>query len=248
MSPGPARLAPSPMTTKIPVPMIAPTPSAVRSRAPTARLRVWCSSPDSAMRTSVLLVMNGPTWRAVTAISSLRVSGGRVGNRLDGRRRSVLEGSGPSAAGWPQGRLRSLEILHHPDHDAAGCGQVDEVDAHTGVGDLPEQLPERAWPVLDRRHDDVSLAADHETRLLGGAARARSIIDEKVDDLLWPELLAGAPCDVDSGLAKGGSELGEHVGPVRQDEHQVLRHRPGLPRAAISYMFGWSPHRRRDRS
>src|SRR3954451_12348517 len=52
---GPESPMPSASTTKMPVPMIAPTPKAVRSRAPTAFLRVWPSSLVSAISSSVLL-------------------------------------------------------------------------------------------------------------------------------------------------------------------------------------------------
>src|SRR4051794_28349679 len=52
---GPESPMPSASTTKMPVPMIAPTPKAVRSSAPTAFLRVWPSSLVSATSSSVLL-------------------------------------------------------------------------------------------------------------------------------------------------------------------------------------------------
>jgi len=60
MMPGPASPIASPITTKMPVPMMAPRPSAVRSSTPTERWS-WCSlssvSPTSA---STGLVMNRP--------------------------------------------------------------------------------------------------------------------------------------------------------------------------------------------
>ena len=59
---GPAIPMPSPMITKMPVPITAPTPSAVRSSAPTARLRCPSSSPVrvSAINRSWSLTANGP--------------------------------------------------------------------------------------------------------------------------------------------------------------------------------------------
>src|SRR3954465_12361486 len=66
---GPESEIASPMMTKMPVPMIAPMPSAVRSRTPTARLSPASSSDVSRMRCSVGLRAKSPG-RAVVAIDS----------------------------------------------------------------------------------------------------------------------------------------------------------------------------------
>ena len=57
---GPEVVIASPMITKMPVPMIAPRPSAVRSRAPTARLSWVSLSSVSLTRTSIGLVAKRP--------------------------------------------------------------------------------------------------------------------------------------------------------------------------------------------
>src|SRR5947208_8401625 len=70
---GPESEIASPMITKMPVPMIAPMPSAVRSSTPTARFRP-CSSLVSRARYSVGLRANGPG-RATVAIVHLLLAG-----------------------------------------------------------------------------------------------------------------------------------------------------------------------------
>ena len=57
---GPEDAIASPITTKMPVPMIAPRPSAVRSPRPTTRLSDWPFSSVSRTSTSVGFVANGP--------------------------------------------------------------------------------------------------------------------------------------------------------------------------------------------
>ena len=57
---GPEDAIASPITTKMPVPMIAPSPSAVRSPRPTTRLRLAPFSSVSRTTTSVGFVANGP--------------------------------------------------------------------------------------------------------------------------------------------------------------------------------------------
>ena len=57
---GPAVGIALPMITKMPVPMMAPRPSAVRSRAPTARVSSVSFSCVSLTRTSIGLVANRP--------------------------------------------------------------------------------------------------------------------------------------------------------------------------------------------
>ena len=65
---GPEDPIASPMTTKMPVPMIAPRPSAVRSPSPTTRLSDWPFSWVSRTRTSVGLTAKGPPRLAVVAM------------------------------------------------------------------------------------------------------------------------------------------------------------------------------------
>ena len=57
---GPEEAIASPITTKMPVPMIAPSPSAVRSPSPTTRLRLAPFASVSRASTSVGLVAKGP--------------------------------------------------------------------------------------------------------------------------------------------------------------------------------------------
>src|SRR3954453_9165644 len=58
---GPASPIASPMITKMPVPMMAPSPSAVRSSAPTARCSLCSESSVSATSASTGLVLNSPS-------------------------------------------------------------------------------------------------------------------------------------------------------------------------------------------
>ena len=60
MTAGPASPPATPTTMKMPVPMIAPTPSAVRSSAPTERLSSWPLSCVSSMSESTVRIANGP--------------------------------------------------------------------------------------------------------------------------------------------------------------------------------------------
>src|SRR4051812_1735370 len=71
---GPASPIASPLITKMPVPMMAPMPSAVRSRTPTARLRP-SSPPASWTRVSVDLRAKGPGRVAVLAMGDLSCEG-----------------------------------------------------------------------------------------------------------------------------------------------------------------------------
>jgi hypothetical protein len=74
---GPDSAIASPMITKIPVPMIAPIPRAVRSSAPTERLR---RVPSAVSRScSVGFVANGPG-RAVVAPAPAYPGDSRLGN------------------------------------------------------------------------------------------------------------------------------------------------------------------------
>ena len=59
---GPEVVIASPMITKMPVPMIAPRPSAVRSSAPTARLSCVSLSWVCLTRTSIGLVAKTPVF------------------------------------------------------------------------------------------------------------------------------------------------------------------------------------------
>src|SRR3954447_21915568 len=63
MTAGPATFAPSPITTKMPVPMIAPTPMAVSCVAPTDFLSPWPSSVVSVTRDPTSLIANIPGFR-----------------------------------------------------------------------------------------------------------------------------------------------------------------------------------------
>ena len=65
---GPESPIASPMITKMPVPMIAPRPSAVRSRVPTARLRPLSSFSSTTVSTS--LVANSEPWPCARSFPS----------------------------------------------------------------------------------------------------------------------------------------------------------------------------------
>ena len=64
MTAGPASIAPSPMTTKMPVPMMAPTPIAVRPSALIERVRC-CSPSVSETRSDASRVDQIPPGRAM---------------------------------------------------------------------------------------------------------------------------------------------------------------------------------------
>src|SRR3954453_16227369 len=129
---GPASPIASPMITKMPVPMMAPSPSAVRSSAPTARSS-WCSassvSPTSA---STGFVTNSP-WRvplppplltAMRALLSLR-----RGDDQDGTARALhqpgrdgAEHAADAAAGARADHDEIGLLLLGEDEDAAHDG------------------------------------------------------------------------------------------------------------------------------
>jgi hypothetical protein len=89
---GPASPIASPMMTKIPVPMTAPIPRAVRSRTPTARLSPCSGSASvSRMRTSVGLRAITPA-RVAVAMEVACPHGGDGKQRVGGRSLSALAG------------------------------------------------------------------------------------------------------------------------------------------------------------
>src|SRR4051794_26846548 len=104
---GPERAIASPMITKMPVPMIAPMPSAVRSSTPTARFSP--SSPlVSRARCSVGLRANNPG-RAVVAIVDLLLLNGN-GWVPFARSRVRLNGEPPGARFRPRAPVHSKVV------------------------------------------------------------------------------------------------------------------------------------------
>ena len=100
ITPGPAMPMPSPMTTKMPVPMTAPTPSAVRSERADGALELPSPSPAwpaSAMRRPVSLTAHGPeVLRDATAIAlPFRMSGSRQARRPREPRANATPPAGP---------------------------------------------------------------------------------------------------------------------------------------------------------
>src|SRR3954451_25315241 len=105
---GPERAIASPMITKMPVPMIAPMPSAVRASTPTARFRP-CSPLVSRARDSVGLRADSPG-RAVAAIVDLLLLTGRgVGLRTAGSR-PRFNAEPPAARFRPHAPLHSKVV------------------------------------------------------------------------------------------------------------------------------------------
>src|SRR3954462_8025883 len=133
---GPDRAIASPMITKMPVPMIAPMPSAVRSSTPTARFSP--SSPlVSRARCSVGLRAKSPG-RAVAAIVDLLLRG--TGGVPFARSRARLNGEPPGARFRPSAPLHSkvvpefrLDPIFTP--PAAQPRAIDEAAAAIVAGD-----------------------------------------------------------------------------------------------------------------
>src|SRR4029453_13334954 len=106
---------------------------------------------------------------------------------------------GRSAAGVAHGGPGPGDVVN-PDDQAAGGGQVGEVDVDPGVGQRGQEVGDRPGHVLDVGHEHVVLVPDHEAGPAGRLAGPGGVLDQQVDDPLGAELLAGAAEDVDAGV------------------------------------------------
>src|SRR3954468_20935100 len=123
---GPASPIASPMTTKMPVPMMAPRPSAVRSSTPTARWSWWPCSSVSPTSASTGLVMKNPECEPLrpslpTAMRGLLFV--RRGDDEDGAARALHE--------------LERDAAQHATGDGAAPGRAR--DDHVGLALLREQ-------------------------------------------------------------------------------------------------------------
>ena len=164
---GPASPMPSPMITKMPVPMTAPMPSAVRSRTPTERFRPCSGSPlASRTRTSVGLRANGPGRVAVAMVPALPAA--RVCQTGVGRWPS--DRVSPPLAGGCCRRLRRVGRRW-------GIGQP-RPDLRTDAREVVDSRPCARLHVLDDRdavlvdgHDERVPALSHRPDPMGGRSR-----------------------------------------------------------------------------
>src|SRR5215203_913860 len=133
---GPAIAAPSPITTKIPVPMMAPTPIAVSCHEPTARLSSWPVSCVSVSSEETSRVANRPGFfLPTTSVISLTST-------------------------W-FGLYRASVLSHHPERLKA-CLLLTRTDGRAGdnprqsvVQPVPPILPGVTVPGLDITHPHV---------------------------------------------------------------------------------------------
>src|SRR4051794_39221634 len=178
ITPGPADFAPSPITTKIPVPMMAPTPSAVSATGPMLLRRRVPSSSGSATRAfgalvaNTALAMSGPLRRPS---AQHRGKTGRIGWEPSGR--SLNRPAPPSGhlSGHPVQPLLRREL--RLDQVAGGLQLLLRELARRRAGALGEHL---LHPLQDGSPREAGLAAQRVDAL----RRARGAL---VGELLAPD-------------------------------------------------------------
>src|SRR4051812_12128613 len=132
---GPESPIASPRITKMPVPMTAPMPSAVRSSRPTARFRELLASSVSATSLSTGLVSKRPPRRADAPMSAPRSDDHhRPPRALHELQRDISEhppGDAPAGARADQDQIRVAFLGEEQDsrHDPARAGRGGRPDA-----------------------------------------------------------------------------------------------------------------------
>src|SRR3954447_1012172 len=132
---GPESPIASPRITKMPVPMTAPMPSAVRSSRPTARLRELLASSVSATSLSTGLVSKSPPRRVATPMSAPRSDHHyRPPRALHELQRDVSEhppGDAPASARADQDQVGVVLLGEEQDprDDLAGAGHGGRLNA-----------------------------------------------------------------------------------------------------------------------
>ena len=99
-----------------------------------------------------------------------------------------MENAGPRLAPSPEADLSAAAIqrlpqggkINGPEDDPVAGGDVDQIQVHTGFGDLAGEVGEDAGAILHINHDDLTLASDGLMRDGQGVLGGFGVRDEDV--------------------------------------------------------------------
>ena len=174
----------------------------------------------------------------------------RPGSPTSSPRPASPTGASPSRLrstwSWRRGRERGPEgrEVGCPEDHAIARGHVDEIEVHSGPGDLASQVRQHAGAVLDLDHHDLALAGDREMGDRQGMPHGLGVRDEDVElgPLARPD--AGCRRDVHAGIADRGRDLRQRPRGVLDVDDQVDCHGPRQPTSPAQVRAGgrsWFP-------